>query len=296
MENKKYILLDDQAIEIGGTNLTTMSILEDRQKEVFTLQTATLSLSSIRENKDKLWIIGNIMSLVNNQNPQVVEELFNTIKFIKLEFDYNFCPYRGEIPHRILGNQQCSCPHGITGHKTLSKIYDLITKNAQHLFFMSERQRAIYINHLPIISTDKTSILSSCFSKESFNLFKSLKNNTKNEKYAILEGYGGWHSKAKGVDEAKNFCFTNNITFDILPVQKYEDHIKLLSQYKGLVFLPIIDDTCPRCLIEARLLGLDVIANINSQHVTEWWWKDTSKTEEYLENRAKYFWDIVDSL
>lgn len=294
--DKKYVLLDDHAIEIGGTNLTTMSILEDRQEEIFTLQTKSLSLSSIEDYKNKIWIIGNLMSLLNNPNPNIIEELFDKVKFIKLEFDYNFCLYRGEIPHKILGNQICSCPHGMTGNKSLSKIYDLITKNAQHIFFMSERQKAIYINHLPTIDISKTSVLSSCFSKRSLNLFKSLKTLNKNKKYAILEGYGGWHSEAKGLENAKNFCIVNNISFDILPIQKYEDHIKLLSQYKGLVFLPIIDDTCPRCIIEARLLGLDVITNINSQHVNEWWWKDTSKTEEYLANRPKDFWKIIDSL
>lgn len=294
--DKKYVLLDDHSIEIGGTNLTTMSILEDRRQEIFSLQTKYLSSSSIKDNKDKIWIIGNVMLLLNNQNTDIIEELFNNVKFIKLEFDYNFCLYRGEIPHKILGNQICSCPYGVSGNKSLLKIYDFITKNAQHIFFMSERQKAIYINHLPNIDVSKTSVLSSCFSKDSLNLFKSLKTSIKNEKYAILEGYGGWHSEAKGVEQAKNFCIVNNLPYDILPIQKYEDHIKLLSQYKGLIFLPIIDDTCPRCIIEARFLGLEVIANINCQHVNEWWWKDTSKTEEYLKNRPKYFWKIIDSL
>jgi len=293
---KKYILLDDNAIEIGGTNLTTMSILEDRQKDIFSLQTASLSLSSIKENSDKLWIIGNIMSLINNPNPLVIEELFNKTKFIKLEFDYNFCPYRGEIPHKTLVNQVCSCPHGLTGHPSLSKIYDLIAKNSLFSFFMSERQRAIYINHMPNIDFSKTGILSSCFSKNTFKLFDKFKNVPKNNKYAILQGFGGWHSKAKGLEEAKNFCEANRIDYDILPVQEYEKHIEALSKYKGIIFLPVIDDTCPRCIIEARLLGLDIITNINSQHITEWWWKDETKTEEYLIGRPKYFWDTIDSL
>ena len=54
--DKKYVLLDDHSIEIGGTNLTTMSILEDRRQEIFSLQTKYLSSSSIKDNKDKISI------------------------------------------------------------------------------------------------------------------------------------------------------------------------------------------------------------------------------------------------
>jgi hypothetical protein len=294
--DKKYVLLDDNSIEIGGTNLTSLSIIEDRKNQIYSLNTGSLSFIDIEENKDKIWIIGNILNLLNNLNDSIIEKLFKTVKFVKLEFDYNFCPYRGETPHKILGNQLCSCPHGLTGHKTLSVIYDNITKYCSHMFFMSERQRAIFINHLPLIDISKTSVLSSCFSKNSLELFESLNGCEKNNKYAILEGYGGWHSKAKGLEEAKNFCEVNKISYDILPTQKYEDHIKLLSKYKGLVFLPIIEDTCPRCIIEAKLLGLDVITNINSQHVTEWWWKDIDQIKNYIKSRPKYFWQIIDSL
>ena len=59
--------------------------------------------------------------------------------------------------------------------------------------------------------------------------------------------------------------------------------------------MPIIDDTCPRCVIEAKLLNLDVLTNINSQHTTEGWWnKSLEQIEIYLKNRPKHFWKIVD--
>jgi len=142
---------------------------------------------------------------------------------------------------------------------------------------------------------DKTSVLSSCFTKDSLDLIEIHALNHKNDQYAILEGYGGWHSQAKGVTEAKNFCVTNNIPYQILPNQPYENHIKTLSRFKGLVFMPIIDDTCPRCVIEAKLLGLDIITNVNSQHTTEGWWNSTREDiKTYLEHRPKHFWSVLD--
>jgi hypothetical protein len=227
------------------------------------------------------------------------EELFKILeecKFVKLEFDYNFCPYRSEFGHEVFKKQKCECPHGTSGDPVLSKIYDLIVPNCKHSFFMSEKQRAVYSAHLPMLDFSKSTVLSSCFSKSSLDLFEKNKDNIKNDKYAILEGYGGFHSFAKGVKEAKDFCEANNFKFDILPNQDYEKHIETLSYYKGLIFTPVIHDTCPRCIIEARLLNLDVICNNNCQHIYEFWWKDKSKTLDYLKGRPNYFWSIIDTL
>lgn len=294
----KYVLIDDNAIEIGGTNLTILSMLEDRIEHVVKLSTSSFTKNDIAQNLDKVWIIGNIMGLAQRGDSSLIEALFSSVKkFIKIEFDYNFCQYRGEIPHQKLANTRCLCPYGATGVTILSDIYDFILQKVGHIFYMSERQRAIFANHIPNLDFAKTSILSSCFAKKDLALFDSLKaSKEKNNKYAILKGFGGWHSEAKGTDNAKNFCIVNKLEYDILPIQKYEDHIKTLAKYKGLVFLPIIDDTCPRAIIEARLLGLEVVTNINCQHVTEWWWKDESKTLDYIKSRPQHFWDMIDTL
>ena len=61
---------------------------------------------------------------------------------------------------------------------------------------------------------------------------------------------------------------------------------KKLSSYKGLISLPIIEDTCPRVTIEAKLMGLEVITNENSQHTLENWWnKPLDEIENYLKER-----------
>lgn len=293
----KYVLLDDNAIEIGGTNLTILSMIEDRSNDIHSFSTSKITTEEILSNKDKIWFIGNIMNFLQRKDQDIIDVLFNTISnFIKIEFDYNFCIYRGEIPHQILGNTKCVCPNGYSGHATLAKIYDYIIKKSLHIFFMSERQRSIYAQHLPLLDFSKTTILSSCFSKSDLILMEKLKHTTKNNKYAILQGFGGWHSQAKGLDNAIQFSEINKILYDILPIQKHENHLKTLSEYKGIISLPIIDDTCPRAIIEAKLLGLEVITNINSQHTTESWWKNDSMTLDYIKSRPGVFWSKIDSI
>ena len=294
--NQKYIVLDDCLISNGGTFLTLGSILESRKEDCFNVSFETLTKNFIDYNKDKIWILGNIMKVAFEKKTEELFKILEECVFIKIEFDYNFCQYRSEFGHEVFKKQKCECPHGTSGEPLLSKIYDLICLNSSHTFFMSERQRAVYSAHLPMLDFSKCSVLSSCFSKSSLELFEKHKNNAKNNRYAILEGYGGFHSFAKGVKEAKDFCEANNFEFDILPNQDYEKHIELLSNYKALVFTPVIHDTCPRCIIEARLLNLEVICNNNCQHIYEFWWKDKSKTLDYLKERPNYFWSIIDVL
>lgn len=294
--NQKYIVLDDCLIKNGGTSLTLDSILEVRKKDCFNISFESLTKEFIDNNKDKIWILGNIMKVGSEKKHEELLKILKQSKFIKLEFDYNFCQFRSELGHETFKKEKCKCPHGISGDPFLSKIYDLICLNSKHNFFMSERQRAVYSAHLPMLNFSKSSILSSCFSKSSLKLFEKYKNNVKNDRYAILEGYGGFHSFAKGVKEAKEFCEANNFKFDVLPNQDYEKHIETLSNYKAFVFTPLIHDTCPRCIIEARLLNVHVICNNNCQQIYEFWWKDESKTLNYLKERPNYFWSIIDTI
>ena len=90
----------------------------------------------------------------------------------------------------------------------------------------------------------------------------------------------------------------NNLQSDIIQTETHDKMLKLLSTYKGLIFLPIIQDTCPRIVIEAKLLGLELIINNNCQHITEDWWKDKSIEEitTYLKSRPEYFWRKMENI
>lgn len=292
----KYVHLDDHASLAGGTHLTSMAFLEDRMDDVESVVCAQLTFDHIENFKDRLWIIGNIMGLYR-VNPDTVTKLLTTCDFVKIEFDYNYCEARGDKPHEHLLKCKCECPHGITGKSVIAQTYNLINQYAKHIFFMSERQRAIFSSHMPTLPFSRSSVLTSAFTKEALDLLQKYRRLDDNGKYAILAGNGGWHSKAKGTDEAVNYCVANNLDYEVLPNQPYHDHIRYLSGFKGIVFLPIIDDTCPRCIIEAKLLGLEVITNTNSQHVTEDWWnKDINSVRKYITGRPQYFWNTIDGL
>jgi hypothetical protein len=291
----RYVYLDDSNIEIGGTNFTSLAILEDRIEDVEIIKCSELKVHTIDSNKDSFWILGNITGLFSLDS-NVITHLVESIKdFVKIEFDYNYCQYRGEIPHQVLGGEVCKCP----AVPVVDYLYSWVITTSKHMFFMSERQRAIYSTHFPTFKFHCSSVLSSCFTRGNLQLFRNVRRqeSEKNDRYAILKGFGGWHSKAKGLEESIKYCIENNLPYDVLPIQQYEQHIGTLSKYKGLIFLPIIDDTCPRCVIEAKLLDLQVVTSLNSQHVTEWWWdQEKEEVEKYVSDRPKYFWAKIDEL
>lgn len=291
----KYVLVDDSAVNTGGTELTLSGIFESRKDSTQLISTSQLNKDLIENFKDCIFIFGNITGLFVNPALNDIINSLQSIKYVKIEFDYNFCPYRCEYAHYKFAQEQCACPYNTAPIK-YTVLYETIQKTAKHIFFMSEKQRAIYSQHIPIMKWHKTSVLSSCFNLSSLAFFRANRHNQKNDKYAILDGYSTWHREAKGKDKAIEFCNLNDLKYDILPQQPYDKHILLFSTYKGIVFLPIIHDTCPRCIIEAKLLNMDVITNYNSQHTMEHWWTTTSSVDEYISSRPHYFWDIIDQL
>lgn len=68
-----------------------------------------------------------------------------------------------------------------------------------------------------------------------------------------------------------------------------------LACAEGFVYLPRGGDTCPRMVIEAKLLGCEVVTNINVQHSNEKWWQSSPDDVcDYLKGRPRVFWSIVE--
>jgi hypothetical protein len=294
MSSPQYFFVDDSAAGIGGTALTLDAIVAPQKDRVRFIPTASLSFLDCVESKGT-WIFGNIMSLTEKSFINLCWVMDNR-PFVKIEFDYNYCPYRGPTPHQVLGKAPCACPSPETS-AALSEAYSKIPQQAQHIFYMSKAQRDIHAKHLAAIQCP-TSVLSSCFTSASWQAFEGLRSQPKSNKFAIIDGQGGWHSQAKGVENAIKYAQQQKLDYDLLKTKTQEEMLQKLSTYKGLIFLPLIEDTCPRVVIEAKLLGLEIITNSNSQHIKEEWWKDKSvlEIEEYLKRRPDFFWKTIQQL
>tara|TARA_B100000902_G_C27307181_1_gene916199 strand:+ start:1107 stop:1988 length:882 start_codon:yes stop_codon:yes gene_type:complete len=279
----KYTVIDDSAIQLGGTSLTLEAITEPFKDECEFITTSELTKTHLQFKHPKVWIIGNTMAL-NKESYEAIVEIIQQRTTIKLDFDYGFCRFRSPTAHRILGKTECDCLVN-PETATLKNLYCYIRDNSSIVFYMSEMQRQIHQQAISIKS-EQSIVLSSCFTQDSFKKMKEYRSRPKSEKYAIIDGHQGWHSEAKGVKKSINYAVTKNLDYDLFKTDTHDEMLDKLSGYKGLIFLPIIEDTCPRVTIEAKLMGLEVITNENSQHTTESWWNySLDEIENYLRER-----------
>ena len=291
----KYFFIDDSVKTVGGTSLTLDAIIEPNADNVEFIPTSELKFKDCVENKG-IWILGNITAL-NDASATNIIWLLNNRPCVKIEFDYGYCPYRSPNSCIYFTKETCSCFREESQVPVLTHIYKLITERCLHIFYMSQAQMDLHISFTQEGAAPR-SVLSSCFTSATFNKILKLREKPKNDKYAILEGQGGWHSKAKGFEQAIQFAKRNNIRTDIIKTETHDEMLQLLSNYKGLIFLPIIQDTCPRIIIEAKLLNLQIFMNGHCQHTKESWWKQKHPIDiaDYLMGRPKYFWDTMENI
>jgi hypothetical protein len=282
---KKYIFVADLFVDeyVGGAELTTHAImLSTKEKEINRVRCQDLTTEIISNNLDSHWIICNFASL----KPEHKLTFAKLAKYSIVEYDYKFCFFRSPELHKLTTNSECDCVE-----KQESKINLVFYGRADKLWFMSEKQRDIFFKNVKTIKQEKTSVLSSIFSDGDLRFMKSLKDNEKNNKYIILKS----DSWIKGTNECIEFAKQNDLEFELVSGLDYHELLIKMSLSKGLIFRPLGSDTCPRIVIEAKLLGCDLKLNDFVQHKDEDWFAGSIEDcHNYLSSRTKIFWDYYE--
>jgi hypothetical protein len=264
----------------GGAELTTDAIIEKRN-DILKINSNNLTNNFIIENKDKIWIFGNF----SNVDPKMLMNIIKAkINYHILEYDFKMCFYRSVQKHEEISGA-CDCIE-----KPYGKLISLFFSHANQIWFMSEKQSNDYKNSMPFLKKENIKILSSVFDLKHLENMVSLNKEIKkeNNKYIILNS-SSW---IKGVGDCIEYANRNNLEYELVWGLKYGDMLKKIRKSKGLIFLPKAPDTCPRIVIEAKILECDLHLNENVYHKDENWFQD-GKIIEYLKNRVDYFWSEV---
>lgn len=274
---------------VGGAELTTDALIDCSPYNVFRLHASDVSGEILEELSDKFWIFGNFSSI----NYELLPTIIGNIKYGILEYDYKYCKYRSPEKHAAAENGECDCNNQMHG-KMISAFY----YGAKRLWWMSNAQREIYCKLFPFLSQVSNEVLSSVFDE---GFFKSIAHyaeraRSEGESYArsgfVILGSESW---IKGKDSAIEYCKKNNLDYELLWNLPYEDILEKLSRAEGFVYLPMGADTCPRMVIEAKMLGCNLILNEYVQHSTEPWF-DTDEmnvTLSHLYFARERFWNSV---
>lgn len=286
-ENADVVFVSDLFIEdyVGGAELTTQALIDAAPVEIFKVHSKDVTMQILEQGSGKYWIFGNFASLDYNLIPTIVANL----KYCVLEYDYKYCKYRSPEKHREAENSDCNCHDDITG-KMVSAFY----YGATTVWWMSEGQQERYHQLFPFLSEKNNVVLSSVFGDEFFANVKIL-----SEKYKDVERKGwlvlGSTSWIKGADDAEQWCKDQSKDYEVVWNLPYSEVLDKLAKSEGFVYLPKGADTCPRMVIEAKLLGCQLHLNENVQHANELWFNtdDEIDTLSYLYAARERFWNGV---
>lgn len=267
---------------VGGAELTTKALIDSSPLKIYKLHSRDVSLELLQQGVSKYWIFGNFAQL----NLQLIPSIIANMKYSILEYDYKFCQYRSPGKHKIETGAECDCNDQDHG-----KLISAFFYGAQMLWWMSEKQEELYCNKFPFLREKSTVVLSSVFDDGFFASIKLL-----NEKYKDHERKGwvvlGSQSWIKGAEDAKNWCEENNHEYEVVWNVPYAEVLEKLAKAEGFVYLPKDNDTCPRMVIEAKLLGCKLHLNEYVQHAKEIWFDtdDELDTLSYLYAARERFW------
>jgi hypothetical protein len=265
---------------VGGAELTTEAIISDSYIPVKKIHSQFVNIDLMKKNHDKIWIFGNF----SNLDERCILYAVKNLNYFVLEYDYKYCLFRSPEKH-ISASGTCDCE---TSKK--AKLISAFYKKALVTWFMSESQRQKYISKFSFLNSDNVKVLSSVFSRQTLDILKNTNIEEKNDKWIILNS----PSWIKGVSTAVKHAEENNLDYELVWGLEHLEFLAKMAKSKGVIYLPPGGDTCPRFIIEAKILGCELIINENVQHKNESWFGSRDTILEYLEERTKVFWGAVE--
>jgi hypothetical protein len=287
-EKIDYVFVNDMFKEqyVGGAELSMQALIDSCPGTHVKFNSSALTPNIIDTLKNSMWIFGNVAQV---SSPDILQHVIDSgLRYHFIEFDYKFCEYRNPSLYQMLEDAECEYDKTDQG----KLITNFVNKSA-HTHFMSEEQKSIYKTSLPDLDETKTTVLSSIFDDQFFQQIQELRDAsiTKTDTYIVL----GSRSWVKGFADSEKWCKENNLEYEVVNNLPYSEVLTRLAKAKGIVFKPTGLDTCPRYVIEAKLLGCDLELNKNVQHLNEEWFDtdDLDSIMAYLGSRRDTFWNSV---
>ena len=271
---------------VGGAELTTEALIKSSPYEVFKIKSKDVTMELLQDGVDRFWIFGNFAEL----NPQLLPSIVANMRYSVLEYDYKFCRSRSPEKHFQIAGTPCDCASQMNG-KMVSAFY----YGSMGLWWMSEAQRDRYLTTFPFLEERSNVVLSSVFDSATLQNINRLKVLATDRKGWIVLGSSSW---IKGADDAEAWCKANGKDYEVVWNLPYEDLLEKLSRAEGFVYLPKGGDTCPRMVIEAKLLGCQLHLNDNVQHKSEKWFAtdDLNNIITHLEASPQTFWSGIKAM
>ena len=279
-----FIFVADAFLEHfnGGAELTTEAIIQSSLVPEGRALSQQVNIETMKKYKNAFWVFGNFSAVPE----ECLIYAAKNLKYGVLEYDYKYCIYRSPEKH-IMNEGECNCANERRG-----KVISIFLNAATGVWWMSKKQMEHYQSKFSFLKNDKNIVLSSVFSAATLDFIESLNTKNKNDKWIILNS----PSWIKGANDAIEYAKENNLEYELVWNLEYDDLLEKLAESKGIIFFPKAGDTCPRMIIEAKLLGCELLLNDNVQHKDEDWFKTKDSALKYMRERTNVFWNCVEDM
>ena len=266
---------------LGGAELTTEALIEACPFEYVKIKSKDVTVATLQQYKDSFWIFGNFAFL----NMKLFPSIVGNIRYAVLEYDYKFCKYRSVEKHKHETGEDCDCHDSDLG-KMVSAFY----YGADQLFWMSAEQEQRFVDRYPFLELHGR-VLGSVFDKADIEKLEFLKGGS-NTKGWLVQKSDSW---IKGTEDAEDWLIENDVKYEYFENLTRVQLLNKMYHSKGFCFLPRGGDTCPRVVIEAKILGCELKINKNVQMAKEAWFElGTPDTMiDHLKALPNRFWNDI---
>jgi len=240
---KKVIFIADffsDQINGGGENndFVLINFLRENNLIVETISSQAVTPQKINSfSENEIFIVSNFIGL-SEECKRILEQ---SKKYIIYEHDHKYVPSRNPakyVNYRIPKSEIIN--------------YDFY-KNAKKVVVLSKICQEILEKELKLDNVH--SISTSLWTTEKFKLLRTLAtDDPKTKETAVVES----HNPTKGTASAVEFCQRSEIKFDLISSPDQKEFLRILNQYKNLVFIPQVLETFCRLVAEAKMLNCNV--------------------------------------
>ena len=156
-ENADVVFVADYFLEDygGGAERTTDALIETSPYSIIKVYSKDLSQEMIQLGIQKTWVFFNFRMM----NHELIPLIVGNLKYFVVEYDYKFCQFRSLDLHLKETGKNCDCDES-----QLGKIITAFFHGSEHIFWMSQKQAALYHEKFPFLKHNNQTVLSSVFS------------------------------------------------------------------------------------------------------------------------------------
>jgi len=252
----KIIYVSDFFISdhIGGGELNDheLCILLKEKYEVEKIKSHHINPTNFKEyfGKGYFFIVSNFVLLTENTVEMIKKE-----RYVIYEHDHKYIKQRNPA---IFNNYE------VPENEIINKDF---YKKAKAVLCQSKFHFNILKKNLKI--SNLVNLSGNLWSESSLDIMESITKKHKEDKCSII----GQVFSHKSPDLCVQYCRSKELDFELISSKDYETFLGLLGKNKKFIFLPQSPETLSRVVVEARMMGVEVITNGKVGAVHEPWFK-----------------------